>query len=97
MFASGAASEEGSRRALLDRVASCDAVVLLLGRDYGEAGERGVSPTEEEFDEARERGIPILALVQDTAREPAQDEFLRRVRDQSRGHARGARRAKAPA
>lgn len=79
-FETGAASDENSRRALLDRVAQSDAVVLLLGADYGESGTRGVSPTEEEFNEARERGIPVLALVQNVAREPAQEEFLSRLR-----------------
>jgi hypothetical protein len=80
MFESGAAAEESSRRALLDRVASCDALVLLLGAEYGEPGTRGMSPTEEEFDEARERAIPVLALVQKVDREPAQEDFMRRVR-----------------
>lgn len=80
MFETGAASDEDSRRTLLDRVASCDAVVLLLGAQYGETGDRGMSPTEEELNEARERGIPVLALVQNTTREPAQEDFLWRVR-----------------
>jgi hypothetical protein len=80
MFETGAASDEDSRRTLLNRVASCDAVVLVLGAEYGEAGDRGMSPTEEEFNEATEHGVPVLALVQDTTREPAQEDFLRRVR-----------------
>ncbi len=80
MFETGAASDDDSRRTLLSRVASCDALVLLLGADYGEPGRRGMSPTEEEFNEARERGIPVLALVQNTAREPLQEDFLWRVR-----------------
>jgi hypothetical protein len=80
MFETGAASDEASRRALLDRVASCDAVILLLGAEYGQAGDRGMSPIEEEFNEATERGVPVLALVQDTTRESAQEDFLWRVR-----------------
>jgi hypothetical protein len=80
MFETGPPSDEGSRRALLDRVASADALLLLLGGEYGEAGGRGMSPTEEEFSQAVETGVPVLALVQDTPREPAQDAFLRRVR-----------------
>ncbi len=31
MFETGAASDEASHRTLLDRVAACDAVVLLMG------------------------------------------------------------------
>lgn len=80
MFETAAATEESPRRALLDRVASCDALVLLIGTEYGEPGARGVSPTEEEFNEAVENGIAVLPLVQDGAREPAQEDFLGRVR-----------------
>lgn len=80
MFETGGASDEAARRTLLSRVASCDALLLLLGREYGERGRGDASPTEEEFNEARERGLPVLALVQDSDREPAQDEFLARVR-----------------
>src|SRR4051794_13530477 len=80
MFETGPPSEESSRRALLDRLAQCDAVILLLGDEYGEPVASGLSPTEEEFNEAVQRGVPVLALVQRGEREPAQDEFLRRVR-----------------
>src|SRR4051812_19549837 len=65
MFETQPASAEGSRRALLDEVGKCDALLLLAGAQYGEPGERGISPTEEEFQEARDRGIDVLALVQD--------------------------------
>ena len=54
---------DDSRRALLDRVAACDALLILLGGEYGDTGVRGVSPTEDEFNEARDRGIEVLALV----------------------------------
>lgn len=80
MFEIGAASDQDSRRALLDRVAGCDALLLLLGTEYGEALDRGVSPTEEEFNEAVRSGVEVLPLVQDTQREPEQDAFLGRVR-----------------
>lgn len=80
MFESEPARDEASRRALLDQVAASDAVVLLLGASYGEPVGRGVSPTEEEFNEARERGIPVLALVQRGEHEPEQEAFIRRVR-----------------
>ena len=80
MFETGAATDEASRRALLDRVAASDAMVLLLGAEYGEPLSRGMSPTEEEFNEARERGIAVLALVQNVERGPEQEAFLQRVR-----------------
>lgn len=87
MFETGAAADEASRRALLDRLAKCDAVILLLGAEYGEPATRGMSPTEEEFNEARDRGIPVLALVQSVERVPEQEDFLRRVRGEwEQGH-----------
>src|SRR5690242_10053465 len=73
MFETEPARDEASRRALLDRVAASDVLILLLGAEYGEPVARGVSPTEEEFDEARDRGISVLALVQRVEREPAQE------------------------
>lgn len=51
----------------------------MLGAEYGEPVVSGLSPTEEEFT-TRERGVPVLALVQRVDREPAQEAFLRRVR-----------------
>jgi hypothetical protein len=81
MFETQPASAEGSRRALLDEVGKCDALLLLVGAEYGESGERGISPTEEEFQQARGLGIDVLVLVQDGIdREPAQQDFLARVR-----------------
>lgn len=81
MFETQPASAEGSRRALFDQVGTSDALLLLVGAEYGEPGERGISPTEEEFQQARDRGIDVLALVQEgIEREPAQEEFLARVR-----------------
>lgn len=81
MFETQPASAEGSRRALLDQVGTCDALLLLVGAEYGEPGERGVSPTEEEFQQARDRGVDVLPLVQeDVDRVPAEHEFLARVR-----------------
>jgi hypothetical protein len=80
MFETAPASRDDSRRALLDELGGCDVVVLLLGAEYGERTERGVSATEDEFNEAVRRGIPVVALVQEVARSAEQDEFVSRVR-----------------
>jgi Domain of unknown function (DUF4062) len=80
MFETVPASRNDSRRALLDELSDCDVVVLLLGAEYGERTERGVSATEDEFNEAVSRGTPVIALVQETTRSPEQDEFVSRVR-----------------
>jgi hypothetical protein len=74
------ASFEAPRRALLDKVAEADALLLLLGPRYGEPGQSGQSPTEDEFNEAVRLGRPTMVLVQEGEREPEQDEFLARVR-----------------
>ena len=60
MFETAPASRDDSRRALLDELGGCDVVVLLLGAGYGERTERGVSATEDEFNEAVRRGIPVV-------------------------------------
>jgi hypothetical protein len=81
MFETTGASERASRTELLEKVARSDAVLLLLGAEYGETGESGFSPTEDEYNAARETGKPVLALVQEGVdREPAQHEFVARVR-----------------
>lgn len=80
MFEIAPASRDDPRRALLDELGGCDVVVLLLGAEYGERAERGVSATEDEFNEAVSRGIPVIALVQEIARSAEQDEFVSRVR-----------------
>lgn len=74
------AAPESSRRALLDRLAGCDALLLLVGAEYGQRTASGVSATEEEFQEAVRRGIPVLALVQRVARDQDERDFLERVR-----------------
>jgi hypothetical protein len=80
MFETAPASRDDSRRALLDELGRCDVVLLLLGAEYGEPTERGVSATEDEFNEAKSRGIPVIALVQQIPRSAEQDEFVARVR-----------------
>jgi hypothetical protein len=80
MFETAPASREDPRRALLDELGVCDVLMLLLGAEYGEPTERGVSATEDEFNEARGRGIPVIALVQEVTKSPEQEAFVRRVR-----------------
>lgn len=73
------ASPLSSQRALLDRVASSDIYLVILGARYGDPAASGLSPTEEEFDEAKRRNRPILGLRQNIEMEPAQIQFARRV------------------
>lgn len=68
-------------RTLLDRISDCDALILLLGAEYGEPGGGGTSPVEEEFDQAVRNGVPVLVLEQEAVtRAEEQQAFVGRVR-----------------
>lgn len=69
-----------SRRALLDQVAGAEYYLLILGSRYGNPGASGMSPTEEEYEEAVRLGKPVLVLVQADEMEDRQREFLERIR-----------------
>ena len=75
-----AASPHSPKGALLALARSADATILIIGPRYGDAEEGETSPTEDEFNEARAAGRPVLVLVQEIEREPAQEAFLARVR-----------------
>ena len=90
MFERDPASELDSQTALLDRVKASDVLILILGAEYGEAGPDGASPTEQEFRAASDNNVPVLVLEQKVDREPAQEEFVGRVRGSwSEGHLTG--------
>lgn len=63
---------ESPQRALLDVVAEADVLVLIIGPHYS-------APTEDEFNEARRLGRPIVVLKQRGELEPEQEAFLERV------------------
>jgi hypothetical protein len=80
------ASAATPQQACLGGVRWADVVVLILGPRYGERQASGLSPTHEEYREARER-CPVLVFIQQDAEfEPEQQEFVREVQDWSRGH-----------
>jgi len=74
------ASAVSPRRALLEQVRDGDIFLLLLGPHYGEPGETGRSPTEDEYDEAVRLDKPILVLKQNIKMDPEQEAFLGRTR-----------------
>jgi Domain of unknown function (DUF4062) len=63
------ARPESPQRALLDQVGESDVLVLIVGPRYSR-------PTEDEFDEARRLGRPIVVLKQRGELEPDQQAFL---------------------
>ncbi|WP_210493212.1 DUF4062 domain-containing protein [Patulibacter sp. SYSU D01012] len=81
MFETTGATDRPSRSALTEKVEGADVTVLILGAEYGEPGESGHSPTEDEFNAARTAGVPVLPIVQEGVdREPEQEAFVSRVR-----------------
>jgi ATP-dependent DNA helicase RecG len=77
--------------AYLSDLESCDVYVGVLGFQYGEAGEDGVSSTHREYLKARELGLPILVFIrgqsgQDKKREPEVMKLFQRIRDSKKGH-----------
>lgn len=81
-----------SREGCLRGVENADAYLLLLGEHYGDAlPDTGKSPTEEEWNVAKRRGIPILVFrKQGITPAPEQAEFIRRVEDYVEGRFRGS-------
>src|SRR5712692_4443565 len=79
------ASPASPQEVCLAGVRAADAVVLLLGGRYGRPQQSGLSPTHEEFREARDR-CPVLVFVQQgVEREPAQQQFLDEVQGKEWG------------
>jgi hypothetical protein len=78
------------REACLRGVEDADVYVLLLGEKYGEPiFDTGLAPTEEEFNVARRRGMPVLVFVKEGADpEPRQAEFISRVEEYTAGRFR---------
>ena len=75
------------RTACLDGVRSADALVLILGERYGFVGPSGLSPTEEEYEEARKTHKPVLAFLQaDVLHDPRQRSLVDRVQSYVDGH-----------
>jgi hypothetical protein len=81
-----AASSATPQQACLAGVRWAEAVILLLGGRYGDCQASGISPTHEEYREARER-CPVLIFVErGVVYEPAQHDFLREVQGWTTGH-----------
>ena len=76
------ASPASPQVACLEGVRSADAVVLILGSQYGSPQASGLSATHEEYREAREMSRPVLAFIAADAKPtPAQAEFIAEVQD----------------
>jgi hypothetical protein len=72
--------------ACLEGVRASDIYVGIFGARYGFVTAAGISVTEEEFLEARKRGLPILCFIQEGTKEPEQETFLARLKDYKEGY-----------
>lgn len=80
------ASSASPQQACLTGVRWADVVILILGGRYGDPQPSGLSPTHEEYREARERSSVLVFVQSDVIREPVQEGFLGEVRDWVSGH-----------
>lgn len=77
-----------SQTACLDGVQSSDIYIGIFGPRYGSvASGSGLAATEEEFNEARSRGLPILCFEQKGDKDPEQGKFLTRIKAYETGYA----------
>ncbi len=74
------AKPHSSQLACLEGVRTSDVYVGVFGERYGELVQSGLSPTEEEFREARRRGMPILCFISKGDKEPRQEKFLQEIK-----------------
>jgi hypothetical protein len=70
----------------LEGVKKSDIYLGILGPSYGSVAKSGLSVSEEEFNIARERSIPILLFVMNCTREPRQEEFYKRISSYEEGY-----------
>lgn len=79
---------DSPRNACLDLVASCDALVLIIGPRGGYVAPSGKLVVEEEFEEAVRRGLSSLVFIQETKSDSAAEELAARLSDFVRGRFR---------
>jgi len=80
------AKPHSARVACLEGVRSSQIYVGILGERYGYVAQSGVSVTEEEFLEARRRGLRLLLFVENGPKESQQQAFLDRISQYEEGY-----------
>lgn len=80
------ASADTPQRVCLAGVRGADVVILILGARYGDPqGDSDLSPTHEEYREAREGGSVLVFIQEGVEREPRQAALVTEVQEWSRG------------
>lgn len=76
---------ESPRNACLDCVASCDCLAVVIACRGGWSAPSGLLVIHEEFEEARRRGIPVLAFLQEGRPDEKASAFASHVSDYVQG------------
>lgn len=71
--------------ACLDHISRSDIYVGVFGQRYGDRVASGLSPTEEEFNEARGRGLAMLCFIEEGTKDADQQDFLGRIKQYEQG------------
>jgi predicted HTH transcriptional regulator len=82
LFEDMPAADRRADKVFLSEVDRCDVYLGLLGNDYGYEDDKGISPTEREFDRATAAGKQRLIFVKgenDTARHPKMQALVRKA------------------
>lgn len=74
------------RHACLQGVRKSDLFLSILGDRYGDETDSGKSPCEEEFDEARQGGLPIFIFIKNCERDEKQEAFKERITSYEKGY-----------
>ena len=86
------AADKTTQQVYLKEIEKSDIYLVLIGNKYGYCDEGGVSPTEQEFDRAKELGLTTLVMVRgrdDSKREEREARFLKKVSDGRVRHVSG--------
>jgi hypothetical protein len=74
------------KTACLEGVRASDIYIGIVGPRYGYVTPKGASVTEEEFEEARKRGVPILWFVKKGDMEAKQRDFVEQIGNYEEGY-----------
>ena len=73
------AAASSARNVCLDAVDSCDAYLVIVGKRGGWIAPSGKPVVEEEYDRAKQRGLPILAFLMRTERDVEAQRLANRI------------------
>lgn len=82
------AMSKGAERTYIKKASESDVLILLIGKEYGNVGADGLSPTEKEFLQAVEKKSCVLAYIKnatDSQRDARVINLINRIKDPKSG------------